>query len=248
MKSVILAGGRGTRLDELSAVKNKCMTRVNGKPVIEYSLDCAVAADVEEIIIVVGHRAEEIINSYGNRYKDKQLKYVVQWEQHGLVHAISCARESIGGDNFMLLLGDEIYINARHRDMLKRFREGDVFALCGVLWVEDKEFISRTYTLFQSDNNRIHRLIEKPRNPLNNFMGTGSCIFKNEILDYIETTPVHYIRKEKELPDLIQCAIDDGKLVESFNISSRYVNINTKDDIKIAEMWLESEQVGCGKE
>ena len=66
-------------------------------------------------------------------------------------------------------------------------------------------------------------------------MGTGNCIFKNEIFDYIEYTPISYVRKEKELPDLIQCAVDDGNPVKLFFIGSKYFNINTADDIVIAE-------------
>jgi len=235
MKGLILAGGRGKRLDELSINKNKCMIEVNGKPMIEYSLNYASETDVDEIIVVVGHRAEEIINTYGNKYKDKRLRYVIQWEQKGLVHAIECARDAIVGDDFMLLLGDEILVNPKHQYMLDEFRKGDVFALCGVLWVDDKDLIKRTYTLIHDSNNIIYRLVEKPRNPLNNFMGTGDCVFKNNIFDYIEVTPIHHERKEKELPDLIQCAIDDGKIIKSFIICDNYVNINSKDDIIFAE-------------
>ena len=66
-------------------------------------------------------------------------------------------------------------------------------------------------------------------------MGTGNCIFRNEIFDFIPYTPINYFRKEKELPDLIQCAIDDGKEVQMFFISAKYVNINTPEDIEIAE-------------
>lgn len=235
MKALILAGGRGKRLDETSTNRNKCMLQINNKPVIEYSLDSAVSCDVDEIIVVVGYRAEEIINAYGNRYKDKKLKYVIQWEQKGLVHAIECAKDAIDGDDFMLLLGDEILVHPRHQEMLNEFTKGEVFALCGVLWVDNKDLIKRTYTLIHDGNNVIHRLVEKPRNPLNNLMGTGDCVFKNGIFNYIEVTPIHHERKEKELPDLIQCAIDDGKVVKSFIICDKYTNINSKDDILIAE-------------
>lgn len=238
MKALILAGGRGKRLDEISLNRNKCMVGVKGKPVIQYSLSSAASTDVDEIIIVVGHRAEEIINTYGNKYNGKRVRYVIQWEQKGLVHAIECAEEAIGGDDFMLLLGDEILINPHHQDLLDEFRQEDVFALCGVLLVDDKEIIKRTYTLIQDSNNIISRLIEKPRNPLSNFMGTGDCVFKNDIYNYIEFTPVHQDRKEKELPDLIQCAIDDGKIVKSFIICEKYSNINSKEDIQVAEALL----------
>ena len=67
-------------------------------------------------------------------------------------------------------------------------------------------------------------------------MGTGDCVFRNGIFNYIDVTPIHHEREEKELPDLIQCAIDDGgKTVKSFMICDRYSNINSEDDIQMAE-------------
>jgi len=239
MKALILAGGRGNRLDELSVAKNKCMSPVKGKPVVEYSLDYAASTDIDEIIIVVGYRAEEIINRYGIRYGSKKIQYVIQWNQKGLVNAIECARDAISGDSFMLLLGDEILTNPRHQAMIDQFTSDDAFALCGVLWVDDKELIKRTYTLITDENSVIYRLVEKPSNPLNNLMGTGDCVFQSEIFDYIDVTPIHHERKEKELPDLIQCAIDDGRIVKSFKISDKYANINTKEDVAMAETILD---------
>jgi len=238
MKALVLAGGRGKRLDELSENSNKCMIPVNGKPVIEFSLDNAARTDVEEIIIVVGYRAEEIINRYGIRYREKAIKYVIQWEQRGLVHAIECAREALAGADFMLLLGDEILINPRHQAMIDQFRHEDVFTICGVLSVDDQENIKRTYTLIKDDKDVVYRLIEKPRNPLNSLMGTGDCVFRNAILDYTDFTPLHHVRKEKELPDLIQCAIDDGQLVKSFLVCDQYTNINSPEDIQTAGRYL----------
>ncbi|MBM3301924.1 MAG: NTP transferase domain-containing protein, partial [Deltaproteobacteria bacterium] len=41
MKALILAGGRGKRMEELSETENKCMLRIHGKPLIQYSLDNA---------------------------------------------------------------------------------------------------------------------------------------------------------------------------------------------------------------
>lgn len=238
MKALVLAGGRGNRLDELSANRNKCMVKVSGRHVIEFSLDNAVQTDVDEIVIVVGYRAEEIINTFGTSYKNKPVKYVIQWQQKGLVDAVECARETIDEDDFILLLGDEILLNPRHQEMIDMFRLEKHIAVCGVHWVNDKKFIRRTYTIIQGEDKTIYRLIEKPRNPLNNYMGTGDCVFRNEIYHYIQYTPVHHERKEKELPDLIQCAIDDGRIVKSFIICDKYANINTKEDIEMAESFF----------
>jgi dTDP-glucose pyrophosphorylase len=238
MKALILAGGRGKRLDDLSSNQNKCMIPIHGRPVIEYNIEHAVNTSVNEIIIVVGYKAEEIINRFGNQYKNKKIKYVIQWEQKGLVDAIDCAKETIQGDDFLLMLGDEMLVNPKHQQMIDKFYQDKVMALCGILWVDNVELIKRTYTLIQDEENIIYRLIEKPRNPMNNYMGTGVCVFQNGILNYIPFTPIHYERKEKELPDLIQCVIDDGKTVKTFIICDKYNNINTIEDISFAESFF----------
>ena len=244
MKAVILAGGRGNRINEITDSKNKCMTEVSGVPVIQYSFDNLARMNIDEAVVVVGFMAEGIINHYGNAYKNITLRYVIQKEQRGLVHAIECAKPSIEDDDFVLMLGDEVTVRSRHTQLMDEFNKGDVFAICGVLEVSDKSYIKRTYTVMHDGNKRIHRLIEKPRNPTSNIMGTGNCVFKNEILNYIDITPIHHERNEKELPDLIQCAVDDGKIVNMFNLCKSYVNINSIDDLKIANQLLSEEQNG----
>jgi dTDP-glucose pyrophosphorylase len=232
MKALILAGGRGKRLGNIANSVNKCMLTLGGKPVLEYNIERAAGVEeIDEIIMVVGHRAEDIINRYGIKYKDKRIRYVIQWEQKGLVHAIECAKATIGKDDFFLLLGDEVLVNSRHKEMLKKFNEENLFGVCGVTFQKDESKISRTYTVLTDNSGRIFRLIEKPRRALNNWQGTGHCVFRNAILNYIKKTPIHPERGEKELPDLIQCAVDDGQIVKIFNICDKYTNINTEEDL-----------------
>jgi NDP-sugar pyrophosphorylase family protein len=242
MKAVILAAGRGKRLEEATVPINKCMLQLNGKPLIEYSLESAWLANVSEIILVVGYRAEDIINAFGINYKNIRMKYVFQEEQNGLVHAMEQTREVLEGDDFILLLADEILIDPKPMEMIQKFTNDKLFVMCGVTRVKNRNEIKNTYAMiYNADNNEIYRLIEKPRNPINDIMGTGNCIFKNEIFDYIPYTPINYFRKEKELPDLIQCAVDDGKVVKLFHIGARYVNINTSEDIRAAETLFNGE-------
>ncbi len=234
MKALILAGGRGKRLDEHTKNKNKCMVEVNGRSAISYSLDYAMNDNIDEIIITVGYMAEKIINCFGNEYKGKKISYAIQWERKGLVHAIECARELLDGDDFLLLLGDEVFLDPDHGKLISCYKENDVLAVTGTITVKDNNYIKKTYSLLFDDENTVQRLIEKPTNPLNNVMGTGSCVLSNDIFKYIEMTPVHHMRKEKELPDLIQCAIDDGKIVKMAEISKEYVNINMREDLHAA--------------
>jgi len=136
------------------------------------------------------------------------------------------------------MLGDELMINPRHQLMVDTFRKEKLSGICGVVIVGDKDLIKKTYSVIQADNNQIYRLIEKPSKPINNIMGTGNCIFRNNILSYIDQTPINQKRGEKELPDLIQCAIDDNNVVKSFTICDHYVNVNIPEEIKKAESYF----------
>lgn len=231
MKGLILAAGRGHRMGNTTERINKSMIEIGGKPIIENSLGYAIDMEVDEVIIVVGYKAEDIINSYGNSYMGMRLRYVFQHDQKGLVHAIECSSETIAGDDFILFLADEILLNPQHKKMAERFQDQNIFSLIGLVHQSDRQMISRTYSVFQDIDRKIYRLIEKPQNPVGNWMGTGNCMFRNGILNYIEQTPVNIVRGEKELPDLIQCSIDNGEYVESFEICDKYTNINYLEDL-----------------
>lgn len=233
MKALILAAGRGKRLGDMTNGINKCMIEIRGKPLLEYNLDrVADCKNIEEIIIVVGYRANDIVDRYGLSYRNMPIKYVTQLKQHGLVHAIECSTEALDGHDFFLLLGDEFLENSRHVEMMGFFILNDVMGVCGILNQDNVSEISKTYSVLLYDDTII-RLIEKPKHPINNLQGTGHCIFKNEMLNYIKYTPIHYLRKEKELPDFIQCAVDDGKIIKTFNICDAYNNINSESDMRL---------------
>ncbi|MFA5167535.1 MAG: sugar phosphate nucleotidyltransferase [Candidatus Omnitrophota bacterium] len=238
MKVLILAGGRGKRLGNMSEAANKCMLKVAGRPLIEYSLECAYRAGFREIDILVGYRAQEIKDAYGKAFRSIPIRYIQQEEQRGVVHAIECAREVLDGEDFMLMLGDELLFKPKHDEMLKFFLKEELFSLCGVVVVEEVSLIKKTYAVFQNADGRISRLIEKPDQPSNNIMGTGNILFKNEIINYIKKTPINPKRGERELPDLIQAAIDDKRIVKSFKLCDKYINVNLACELKAASSYF----------
>ena len=234
IKALILAGGRGRRLNDLSAKTNKCMIKFHNKHLIENSLHNALILKVKEIVIIVGYLPEQIINKFGNSYNGIKIKYVTQPAPKGVVNAIECAQKAIGNSDFILMLGDEFFMNPDHLNMYKIFKKHKLFCLCGVIKVDDLSNISKTYSiLINEKNNKILKLVEKPNTPYNNLMGTGNIIFHNAIFDYIGKTPVNSLRGEKELPDLVQSVINDGKISYYFKLSSTYINVNTPQDITL---------------
>jgi len=239
MKVLILAGGRGRRLGDMSETANKCMLRVAGRPLIEYSLECAYQAGFREIDILVGYRAQEIMETYGPAFRSIPIRYIQQDEQRGVVHAIECAKEAIDGEDFMLMLGDELLVNPAHKEMVRYFSSHqEIFGLCGTVKVDDRTLIRKTYAVVSGSDKKVIRLIEKPQHPPNDWMGTGNILMRTDIFKYIPKTPVNQQRGERELPDLIQCAVDDGRIVEPFALCEHYVNVNSAEELKAASSYF----------
>ena len=107
MQAVVLAAGKGTRLRPLTNDKPKVLVEVDGTPLIEDLFDNLLAIGATELV-VVGYKAEQIIDRYGDEYDGVPITYTHQREQLGLAHAILQAEPHIDGD-FMLMLGDNVF-------------------------------------------------------------------------------------------------------------------------------------------
>ena len=69
MKALILAGGKGSRIQEITKGESKNVLEVYGKPLVEYNLDQAVKIGVKEIIIVLCHKPKAFISAIGKKYR-----------------------------------------------------------------------------------------------------------------------------------------------------------------------------------
>ncbi|KND50398.1 MAG: bifunctional UDP-N-acetylglucosamine pyrophosphorylase / Glucosamine-1-phosphate N-acetyltransferase [Parcubacteria bacterium C7867-007] len=107
MQVIILAAGRGTRMGTLTDSVPKPMLKVHGKTLLEHKFDI-LPADCEEIILVVGYKAEVIRDAYGDSYKGIPVRYIEQETLDGTGGAVWLARPFIK-DRFAVLMGDDIY-------------------------------------------------------------------------------------------------------------------------------------------
>lgn len=107
MQCVILAAGRGTRMEELTGAVPKPMLMVGGKTLIEHKLDL-LPDDVDEVIFVVGYLGKVIRDRFGELYNGKKIFYQEQEELNGTAGALWRAR-SVLKDRFIVMMGDDIY-------------------------------------------------------------------------------------------------------------------------------------------
>ena len=129
-KAVIPAAGLGTRFLPATKASPKEMLPLVDKPLIQYAVEEAVAAGIEDIIIITGRgkraiedhfdrsfELEETLKGNGKVRLIKDLRriselakfcYIRQPEALGLGHAVLCAQHLIGNEPFAVILGDEI--------------------------------------------------------------------------------------------------------------------------------------------
>ncbi len=244
MKGLVLAAGEGKRLTELK-LRHKSFAKINGKCVIDYSLD--MLADqkgaITEIVIVVGHNADSIVDYLGNSYKGINLKYVVQKERLGIAHAIMTAKDSLE-DDFVLCLADEILINNKLDKMIESFQaEKTILCMCGVINNKD-DFSMKPIAYDMDEFGNVICVREKPDHYKNELRGVGECVFSYRALDYLQYLKPNPKRGEYEMGDFIQLLIDRadrtsrcGELdvVRTFEIADDYVNVNRPTDIDAAD-------------
>jgi UTP--glucose-1-phosphate uridylyltransferase len=191
-KAVFPAAGWGTRLLPATKALPKEMLPLVDKPVIQYSIEEAVAAGIEHVVVVTSSQKRPIEDHFDHNYELEQMleekgdietlrtirqigdmvqiSYVRQKEQLGLGHAVLMAKEAVGHEPFAVMLPDDVIVGDRPciGQLIDAYREthGSIVA---VMEVPDSE-VSR-YGVIDPDGeadtndarlHKVRRLVEKP--------------------------------------------------------------------------------------
>src|SRR5690625_1163170 len=187
-KAVVPAAGLGTRFLPATKATPKEMLPIVDKPAIQYVVEEAVAARLDDVLMITGrnkrsiedhfdraHELEETLESKGEYERLKavrepdglaQVHYVRQGQPRGLGHAVLCAEAHVGDNPFAVLLGDDIIDDAellRRMIEVRQQRGGSVVALMEV----EPEQVSRygcagIRTTDEDDVVTVTDLVEKP--------------------------------------------------------------------------------------
>ncbi|MBR3196016.1 MAG: HAD-IIIA family hydrolase [Clostridia bacterium] len=108
MKAVIMAGGKGTRLQSVAADIPKPMFPILGKPILEYQIESLKKSGITEITLIVGHLKEQIISRFEDGTRDGvSITYIQENEPLGTAGALYYLKGKMDED-FVLLYGDLI--------------------------------------------------------------------------------------------------------------------------------------------
>ncbi|MFS0824131.1 UTP--glucose-1-phosphate uridylyltransferase [Bacillus sp. 1P02SD] len=229
-KAIIPAAGFGTRGLPMTKVLPKEMLPIGGRPAIDYIVEEAVKAGIEQILMIVSRTKNLIVDYYDRsleleaflEQQNKQhllntlelpkvkIYYTRQFYPKGLGHAVSLAKDFVGNDPFAILLPDEIYLPTKLNpleELIESYREYDrnVIALQQV----DPTHL-KSYGVIQvekQEKDRLYKIsdiVEKPKsNPPSNLAVTGRYILKPNIFACLEQTKPG-VGSEVQLTDAIK--------------------------------------------
>ncbi len=190
-----MAAGRSTRTHPLTSTRPKPLIPIWNRPLLEHQLR-QLHGLVDEVLLVVGYRREQIEAHFGREHAGLRIRYVEQKQQRGTADAVASAQRFVTGRT-LVLNGDDFY----HRDDLSALLNGGR----GLLVTEASDPQNRAVVTIVDD--AIENIVEKPSSPPTGALCSvgGYCIERADLqlLDGLSPSP----RGELELPDFILAII-----------------------------------------
>ena len=226
MKGLILSGGKGTRLRPITYTRAKQLVPVANKPVLFYGLEALVGAGIRDIGIVVGDTQAEIRAAVGDGSRwDARITYIEQDAPRGLAHAVLISEAFIGGDPFVMYLGDNL-LNRGITRFVEEFDRERPAAQILLARVPDPQM----FGVAELSDGRVTRLVEKPREPKSDLALVGVYMFGREVFESVKSIQPSF-RNELEITDAIQNLIDRGLSVRPHIVEGWWKDTGKLEDM-----------------
>ncbi len=227
MKAIILCAGKGTRLRPLTYTSAKHLIPLANKPALEYSIEKIKECGIDKIGIIISEETgDDIKREIGNGQKwGVNISYILQEEPLGLAHAVKVARGFLENNSFLMFLGDNLLKDSicQYRD---RFEKGRTHAFVLLTHVENPQ----QFGIVELKDNKIIRMIEKPKEPPTDLALIGVYFFEKSIHQAIDCIKPS-ARGELEITDAIQWLVDNQYKVDAEIIEGWWKDTGKPEDI-----------------
>lgn len=157
---IIVAAGRGSRMEALTDEKPKCLLEFMGRPLIEWQVDALRAAGVDFIIVVTGYRSE-MLEAYG----DERILNP-RWMETNMVYSLMCAESAMRtADSAIIAYADLVYEHRLISALLES--KGDVGTIVDMNWralweARFEDPLADAETLGFNNDGTLHEIGGKP--------------------------------------------------------------------------------------
>ena len=256
MKGIILAGGSGSRLWNVTKAVSKQLLPIYNKPMVVYALSTLMMADIRDILIITTPEDQPNFKRLledGSQF-GVNLTYAVQPRPEGLAQAFLIAEEYDflhEGEPCALILGDNIFYTAGLTEMLdtarkwasnegrritKDLRVPKMATIFGI-GVKDPQ----RYGIAEVDEfGNVRSIEEKPEHPKSNICVTGLYFYPNDVLEKAKQVKPS-ARGELEITTLNQMYLKEDRLrLEKLPRAAVWLDTGTFDSLFEASSFVET--------
>lgn len=228
MQIAIIAGGLAKRLGNLTSDIPKSMLPIHGKPFLEYQIEMLRAQGIADIILCVGHLAEQIECYFGDgRRFGVRIRYSFEHRPMGTAGALKMAKDLLE-ETFFSLYGDS-YVLMDFNSVTSYFMGQDKLALMTVYRNHNRYDKSNTTI----EGNMVKFYNKKVKNAKAHYIDYGISILTKEVLDLVPDEGIF------GLEDLFPLLIKDNELL-AFEVFNRFYEIGSIEGIRDFEAFTTS--------
>ena len=176
--AIIMAGGRGQRLQPLTDTTPKPLLKIGEKPIIEYGIDLLNQFGINNIRISLNYLGEQIQNHFGNG-ENKNIKIEYVWEKEALGTIGAVSKINCFEHDYILVTNSDLLTNVDYEDFFIEFlKQGADFAVLTIPYQ-----VAIPYAILETENNIIQNFKEKPTYTY--YANGGIYLMKKEMLNHI---------------------------------------------------------------
>ncbi|MEO7768922.1 MAG: sugar phosphate nucleotidyltransferase [Ferruginibacter sp.] len=215
MKAIIPVAGAGTKLRPHTYTQPKALIPLAGKTILSIIVDQLHEAGINEFIFIVGYLGEKIQDYVKLNYPDLKCHFVYQNERYGTGHAIDLAKEIVGEDEVLIVLGDTI------AEYDVKAMIDSPYSILAVKKVDDP----RNFGVAEIDDDGfISRVVEKPAIPKSNMalVGIYKILQTHDLFICLKKIMDKAGRAASDLSltDAIECMIQTGAKIKSVKVQN----------------------------
>lgn len=237
MQAVILAAGKGSRLNPITLNRTKAMVPILGKPIVERVMESLAQNGIEDFVLVVSREDNEVTRYFKEQSTLKvKLQFVIQPERLGMANALSLAAPYLH-NSFILSACDNLTPTEHVADLLKTHHQQGANATLSLMQI-DRALASRTGIIEWHDG-QISRIVEKPSpaDAPSDIASLPLYVFSPKLLAYLPQVNLSP-RGEYELQDALQMLIDHEGRVTGVLTPTRLQLTNAADLLALNRHYL----------